>query len=431
MSRLARLRAFTAASLLALALPAAAAEATRVASSGDEDNPFDLDFSIKADYVQQRALITREYTRDYTSGPTGTPLPTVQERPELRHLRRTFQLTPRLAVGVWKDLEAHLEVPIILSSNTSWHYAAYHGSAEEAGKATFNNAIDGNNTPCGTNCPIFASNGAVYHGSGFGDVKLGLAWGILSDARDDTKPFWLVGIDFVFPTAKMYDPGIGRAGALNTSPNADPANPGPFGENVFKIDFVTALSKRMGQADPYVKFHVTSYHPSSQTYSNCLHAAEMFAMVPKQVSAQTAADCKADPASSAYGPRPPYVVGAAFGAEVVTGENKADGTRVALDFRLSADYTSTARWYNELTDATGKLLRTEDYYSLTAFFGFYWRASKYMQLQATAHLGTQTPHDLTGETGPGADPRYDAAGTRYRLTEVSDFGLALTGLLQF
>ena len=56
-----------------------------------------------------------------------------------------------------------------------------------------------------------------------------------------------------------------------------------------------------------------------------------------------------------------------------------------------------------------------------------------MQLQATAHLGTETPHFITGENAddPNFDSRYDAAGRRYRLTEVSNFGVALAGVLQF
>jgi hypothetical protein len=262
---------------------------------------------------------------------------------------------------------------------------------------------------------------------------MGLAWGILSDARDDTKPFWLIGIDFTFPTAKMYEPGLDRTTPYNVSPYSRAGNSGPFGENVFKIDFLTALSKRMGPADPYVKFHVTSYRPSSQTYSNCDYATQLSAN--HEMNNQAATLC-AGSARSTFGPKPPWIAGAAFGAEIVTGENKAEGTRVALDFRLSADYTSSSRWYNELTDQTGKLLRTEDYFSLQAFFGFYWRASRVMQLQATAHLGTETPHFITGESGdvntnPNYDARYDAAGSRYRLTEVSDFGLALSGLLQF
>jgi hypothetical protein len=440
MPRFACLSALSAVTLLALALPAAAAEATRVASSGDEENPFDLDFTIKADYVQDRALITREYTYDYT--PTGpVPLSSVEERPEFRYSRRTFAILPRIAVGLWKDLEFHVEIPIVLSSNTKWHYAYYLGDSQTNDRsATGQNPINANGDACATaTCPIFNTNETVYHGAGFGDLKLGLAWGILSDARDDTKPFWLVGIDFTFPTSEMYDPAEGRSGALNVSPYAKAANSGPFGENVFKIDFVTALSKRMGAADPYVKFHVTSYRPSTETYSNCDHAAELNAN--GQMSDAAAALCPGSSASK-YGPRPPWVAGAAFGAEIVTGENKAEGTRVALDFRLSADYTSTARWYNELTDATGKLLQTEDYFSLKAFLGFYWRASKFMQLQATAHLGTETPHFITGEStggldsagkaqNPNYDYRYDAAGTRYRITEVSDFGLALAGVLQF
>ena len=422
MTRFSCLRALATASLLAAVQPAFAAEATRVASSGDEENPFDLDFSIKADYVQVRALISREYTYDYSTG-TPQPLSTVEERPELRYQRRYFTIKPRLAVGVYRDLEAHVEVPIVLSAHTRWHTAQHDGAADERFTSTYNNSIDANGDPCGGTCPIFPNSGTVYHGSGFGDVKLGLAWGILSDARDDTKPFWMVGVDFIFPTAKMYDPGAGRTGALNVSPHSVAGNPADNGENALKIDFVTALSKRMGAADPYVKFHVTSYRPSSETYSNCDN--------PALLSAAGAAACALNP--NKYGARAPYIVGAAFGAEIVTGENKADGTRVALDFRLSADYTSSSRWYNELTDMTGKLLRSEDYFSLQAFFGFYWRASKYMQLQATAHLGTETPHFITGEPvgDPNYDARYDAAGRRYRLTEVSDFGLALAGVLQF
>ena len=126
----------------------------------------------------------------------------------------------------------------------------------------------------------------------------------------------------------------------------------------------------------------------------------------------------------------------------VTGENVVDGTRVAIDLRLSADYYSSSRWYNELTDATGKILLTEDHFVIDAYFGFYWRASKNMQFQGTAHLGTETPHFITGEStggltsggkanNPNYDYRYDAAGRRYRLTSLTSFGVALAGVVQF
>ena len=141
--------------------------------------------------------------------------------------------------------------------------------------------------------------------------------------------------------------------------------------------------------------------------------------------------CDADP--ERWGARLPWHLGLTFGTELVPYEERASGQRFAFDLRVGADFVGRARWYNELTDMTGKLLRSEDYFSVQAFFGFYWRASKYMQLQATAHLGTETPHFITGEPvgDPNYDARYDAAGRRYRLTEVSDFGLALAGVLQF
>jgi hypothetical protein len=393
--------------VLALVHPALAAEATRVASSGDEENPFDLDFTVRFDYLQNRALITREYMYEYVGGVPTDHLASVEERPELRYRRRTTAIVPRFAVGIYKDLEAHLEIPYVLDSNTTWRYAFRDGEKlTDANSAT---GYDGAVEP----------GGEVFRGTRWGDLKIGGAWGILSDARDDTKPFWLIGVDFTFPTARMNDPSKAMAAYIE-------ATPGPFGEEALKIDFITALSKRMGAVDPYVRFHATSYRASSDTYSNCDSAPS------------PSPNCS----ESKYDARPPWLAGASFGAEIVTGENKADGMRVALDFRLSADYVSASRWYNELSDATGKLLATEDYFKLQAFFGFYWRASKYMQLQATAHLGSQTPHFITGEetdgldaagvaTNPNYDARYDAAGRRYRVTEVSDFGVALSGVLQF
>ena len=48
-----------------------------------------------------------------------------------------------------------------------------------------------------------------------GDLKAGLAWGIFSDVKDDTKPFWLVGFDITFPTSTLYDPWAGRVQSNN------------------------------------------------------------------------------------------------------------------------------------------------------------------------------------------------------------------------
>ena len=128
---------------------------------------------------------------------------------------------------------------------------------------------------------------------------------------------------------------------------------------------------------------------------------------------------------------------------------------MSVDLRVFADYTSRQRFYNELTDATGKLHMTQGYLEMGGLAGLYVRASKYVLMQATASLSTRTAHYLTGEalgkgdswpavdgpTGPApSDPaamnpnfdwRYDAPGRRFRISEVSVFELSVGGVLQF
>jgi hypothetical protein len=133
--------------------------------------------------------------------------------------------------------------------------------------------------------------------------------------------------------------------------------------------------------------------------------------------------------------------------------DEVEQQRIALDLRLFADYTSSHRFYNELTDATGKLHQTEDYLTVGGFLGFYLRASRYVSLHATASLATRTSHLLTGEslgrddTWPAIDPsgvtvdpslqnpnfdwRYDVPGRRFRASEIALFQLSFGGVLQF
>ena len=164
--------------------------------------------------LQNRAQLRARYT--YEPADPALHAPFVEERPRAPLLppdRRHPPAGRRRPLD--SDLEFHVEVPIVLSSNPTWHYAYFDGESQ-AGKLGDRRRTPSTPMarPCASRLPSsrFAGSGTVYHGGGFGDLKLGLAWGILSDARDDTKPFWLVGVDFTFPTAQMYDPGAGRTG---------------------------------------------------------------------------------------------------------------------------------------------------------------------------------------------------------------------------
>ncbi len=448
-----RLQGALTAFALALSGPAAAAEITRVASSGDPGNPFGMDLSVGWQRFQERATITRE-----TTSAAGS----VVEGEQLRFGRSRNAVVPRIAIGLWKDLELHAQMPYVLNDDNTWRFGVHYdkptGGIPGVESSIENDPIaNADGAACTTPpCPLFAvaPDTTVYHGGLVGDLEVGLAWGIFNDRKDDTKPFWVVGMDITFPTAKAYDPVAHRDAPTLAAPWHSPyleANPGPFGEKIWKWDLYTALSRRVGPIEPYVKAHGTAMFKSSATYSNCDNAERLQSLgLMNSLAAQNCASWGDD-----AGAKLPWVAGLTLGTEIVPYEDVAEGQRVSLDVRLFGDYTSPHRFFNELTDATGKILQTEGYLTMGGLVGLYLHASKYVSLQATASLATRTSHYLTGEslgrngsspaldplgTGLTADPaamnpnfdwRYDAPGRRFRISEVSLFELGFAGVLRF
>jgi len=432
--------------LVALSGPARGAEITHLATAAEANNrSLDIDLSVRWDRTQKRVRITREQADPTASPPIGA----IIDQTALRYSQITNALVPRLAVGIYNDLEIHVEWPYVLSDDVSWHQGTVDGNPSTA----IYNGVTPSGNPCsgGTPdpCPMFpySPEATVYHGGKLANLTAGIAWGILSDRRDDTKPFWLVGFDLTFPTAEKYDPAVGRDPNAWLSPNSVATKRAPVGDQAWKYDFYTALSKRIGGIDPYFKAHVTIERPSPKAYSNCDHAAQYAEGVVAPAQAQFASWAPAN--CTTWGDRAgaelPYVTGIVFGTEIVPYEDRHEGQKVTIDLRLTADYTSSSRWYNELTDATGKILHTDPYVSVAGLVGLYLRASETVSLRATATIATQTAHFLTGEKpggdyvstpgdpnlNPNYDARYDAPGSRFRATETTIFTLGVAGVLQF
>lgn len=425
-----------------LAAPAGAAEITRVASRGEPGNPFDLQVTIRWDRLQRAAQITREV-------PDGATPGAIVDGDEIRWSRTTNAVVPRVSIALYKDLALHFEWPYVLGDDQEWRFGLV-GGVPTGGIPPYssieNNAIDAEGAACadqdpraGVQCPLFpvAPKTTVYHGGKAGDLKAGVAWGVFNDRKDPTKPFWLVGLDVTFPTADLYDPAASR-GTDWSSPHNVSGKSGAFGEKVWKWDLYTVLSRRLGPIDPYVKAHLTRMSKSSATYSNCEHAADLSTITAsnpvRQMTRQAAIDC-ADPAwEKEASARLPWVAGLTLGTELVPWEDDAEQQKIAIDLRLGGDYTSSSRFYNELTDANGKLNWTEDHFTMGAFLGVYLKASRYVSLHATTSLSTTTPHFITGEpdpANPNFDARYDTPGRRFRISEVSLFQVAFGGVLTF
>jgi len=284
----------TAFTLLIPAAPAAAAELTRVASSGDKDNPFDLDLSVRWERSQRRATITREFVDP--AGGAADPFATVKELDQLRFSETTNVLVPRLAVGLWQDLELHAELPYVLSQESSWRLSSGVGTAVDQPNTIGDNGLTPDGLACPVApCPLFTTAGTqtIFKGGTTGDLKVGLTWGVFSERRDDTKPTWVVGLDVTFPTAKLYDPAAGRDLQFWDSPYTISTTTGPVGQKVWRYGLHTALSRHMGPIDPYFRVGVTFLQKSSGTYSNCDHAGAM--VTAGQARADMVARCAADP----------------------------------------------------------------------------------------------------------------------------------------
>ncbi len=436
MGRLPWLRTLIACAVLGASGAASAAEITRVASSAEPDNPFDLHLSVRWDRVNRRAKVTQEAP----SAP-GDPNAVTVDGTELRYERSGNAVVPRIGIGLYHDLEIHAEWPYVLNDDHSWRYAFVNGVSTEGTSRIANNGIDANGDPCATvPCPTFDVPSAnqlrtVHHGGTLGDLVVGVSWGVLSDKRDPTKPFWLVGIDVTTPTAEVFDP---YAAPLFTGTGAGRA---PVGRGIWKFDFQTALSRKFGPVEPYARAHYAIPAKSSKTYSNCNHAADFAAETPVAVNAMAVANCQSATWRDEAGAKPPTNLGFLFGAEFYAHDDPAENQKVTVDLRLGLEWYGQSRWYNELTDATRKLMWTDSYTELSALVGVHLRASRYFQLRAQASYGVTLAHLASGEPfstrgndpaaagtvdqNPNFDFRYDLAGSRFRVSEATNFTTAV------
>lgn len=420
---------------LSMAGSTQAAEVTRTASAFDPGNPFDLDLQIGFERTQRRGLISREVYRNGS----------IEDVPELRYTAITQEMPMRVAVGLFHDLELHGGGSLVFNDDQSWWFSAAKNDdgtpkVTPATSTILNNCVtprgdftDPTCTATGKNAqPIFSvpAAGITSHHAGFRNVYVGVSWAPLSDERDESKPKWILSFDYTAPSASVSKPWL----ATSTSDR------GPMGDGAHRFTFSTALSKRLGPIDPYVKLTYTLPVVAGMAISNCQNATAL----------GYGQNCGVGPWNRAEGGyKPSHVGGFLFGAEVYPYDSRERQQRVSVDLQLGALYVSEGRTYNELSDVLGKLLYTEEYIVLGGAFGVNARFAQYVQLKLNASLYTNTAHFLTNEPvgkdvngnavvdlnttemSPSFDARYDVPGRRFRLSEVSVFTVMATGMVNF
>ncbi len=410
-----------------LASPAAAAELTKVASSFEKDDPFGLLLDFTFERIQDYGKIVREWYQNDTN----------QDVSELLFEHYETRLGLDVHIGLYKDLELHVGVPIIFQADRTWRFA----NGTNADNTTiYRNCVDATGRSCATpgrgDSQLFSVGNPTSNSyrSGLGDFTFGLAWSPFNNKKDDTKPTWTLRFDYTAPTATTLNP------AISTSTGAR----GNIGDRVHRYTFSTALSKRIGIADPYFQIHYTLPWQGPNWYSNCDSRDET-----RMARAQ---NCGLGVwTREETGVKPAHVGGFIFGTEVILFERPDRFQKVALDFRFSGTYVSEGRYYNELSDLMGKLLYSGDYGQIGAQFGIVGQAAEFIQLRASGSFAYHTERFLTMEAvgkdvdrsgaiditaspieiNPNYDYRVDRPGRRFRMHEQFFIKILATATFNF
>ncbi len=409
-----------------IATAAAGAEVTRVASSFEEKDPFGMYLDFTFDRTADRGTITREWYQ----------LGELQDVTELRYQKYDSRMGIDVNLGVYKDFELHVGVPIIFQQDRNWFYAG--GTNETNSTILRNCSLDPAGTPCANpgsgEGRLFEPPSNSYR-SGLGDFTFGLAWNVFVQKKDPSKPTWTLRFDYTAPTASLLNPSIATSESRK----------GNVGDKIHKYTFSTAVSKRISKyVEPYFQLAYTLPWRGPGFYSNCDDASPERQGHPE--------NCGREGWNrQETGIHPVHTGGVLFGAEITAFEREERHQRVAFDFRGFVNYFSEGRYYNEMSDLLGKLLYTSDYGQAGAQFGFVGQAAEFVILRSYVSFAYNSEHfltnenigkDLTGngtvdvstnpeEINPNYDLRIDRVGRRFRIEQQFIFRLQVTATFNF
>jgi hypothetical protein len=429
-----RLRAVVAALTLGAPFVATAADITRVASSFEDDKPFGMFIDVGFEHSQRRAKILREVL---PTGDSTQPSDTRQLVPELWYRGYDTRLNMDLAIGISPDVELSFGLPIVLAKNENLNFVA--GRTAENSSITTNRVRNDCATSPGQPCvasaaePLFAVPLETFRG-GLGNMRFGLSWAAFNQRNDETKPTWVLGLDYEAPTAKQLDPSM-----LTASDNRS-----PVGDRVHKYTLYTALSRKIGLAEPYFKIHYTIPVRGPGYYSNC----DSRNVDPQNLGRPENCGIEGWDRKTT-GIQPAHVAGVTFGTELQAIDTPR--RKIKLDLRALTQYVSEGRYYNELSGALRKLLYTGDYLQFGGQFGLTLQLSDVLSVRGSGMMLYNTDHALTdekigkdvdgngavdisanpGELNPNFDYRTDFVSRRFYASESKDFRLDVTATLSF
>ncbi|MET0404017.1 MAG: hypothetical protein ABW123_16515 [Cystobacter sp.] len=394
-----RLRAVAAVLTLGMPFVVTAADITRVASSFEDNDPFGLFIDAGVEYSQRNAKILREDGVPSANGSTTTALRNARSYGQYETV-----LNVDLAAGISQDVEFTFGLPVVLFRNEYWNPPEGSG-------------VDLSNVPLRSKA----------YRRGLGNARFGLGWAIFNQKKDDTKPTWVARFNYEAPTAAVLDPSVDTENSPAT----------PVGDRVHKYTLSTALSRRIGLAEPYFRASYTIPVRGPGAYSNC----------DGRVNLGTPENCNQNGWSRKdTGIQAPHVVGVVMGTEIQVGGRAA--RMLKLDVRAMGNFVSGGRYYNELSGALGKLLTTSEYLQVGGQLGATFLLNEYISFRASGVFLYNTDHVLTAEPegrdadgdgradsaadrNPSFNENWDLPSKRFYASETRDLRVNATIVFQF
>lgn len=308
-----------------------AAEPTRVASSFEDDNPFDIHFGVGYDFNFKRAAILREWN----AGPGDDSNRLVKD---LLYRQQRHTLYPTMEIGLWHDLAVYMTLPVVLSDTRDYSFdqrpddcvfgTQPNATCVDKGNSTTirdqiipESGFDATNSGDPFGQFTGSTTELIFRGPvrrGLDQLHIGLKYGILSQRTRSHMPNWLIGLEGRF--------AVGRAMTFSRDIiNSAPSGNERVGRRIHELGAWTALSRRYRFLDPYFTAYwrqsVRAGGSKFQDFSN--------------VGAQN----NVLPQSSA---------GMTFGTEIVPWERKSKGMKVAAYLSGTAILHYGGRGYSEI-----------------------------------------------------------------------------------
>jgi hypothetical protein len=420
------------------ALPARAAEVTRVVTALDENDTFDFNLTAAWFHDVRSAAINREQQA------TGA----LQVVRDLKAAQTTDLLDLRTDFGIFWDVGLHVDLPIVLANSN---------------KLSFDTGVDASSSTFvrdGINAAYDPSSGAstVFQSptrSGLQYLGIGVSWAVFNQRRDDTKPTWTLNFDADLDVFKdmRFDPA---------NPNGNTA----VGLGYHQLIWSTWMSKRFRHFDPYfgasymlpIRTNGSIYQDQGggQTSVNPQQIATVVIGVEQIAWESPAGDQRVT--VEVRGHIQEHFAGRGMSElwEPLTGSSACQaGNAVDLTgCRPSLDTVTQAQMVNGPTMTAGApypgISNIDAYGSFGGDVGFNVQVGKYIRFRALGGLTVDAPHFITDASagvdanGDGhvdstsakeANPTYreaiDLPGRRFRVEESKDWSLFVQGSLMF